>query len=151
MEVVYLAARYDRKAELLPYVEQLTAAGIDCTSRWITEEPDLETIPERGRQQHLIKWSLNDAADVAEADTLVFFSEELGEDGDFLFHDDEGNLWTPAVWARGGRHVEFGMAIAFGLRVIVIGPRMNIFHHLPQVDVFESWEEFAAKELAVSG
>lgn len=42
---------------------------------------------------------------------------------------------------RGGRHVEFGIALANGARVIVVGHRENIFHWLPQIEFFETWEQ----------
>lgn len=42
---------------------------------------------------------------------------------------------------RGGRHVEFGGALALGKRLIVIGHRENIFHCLPQVEFFGCWED----------
>jgi hypothetical protein len=36
---------------------------------------------------------------------------------------------------KGGRHVEFGLAVAAGKRLVVIGPRENVFHCLPGVSV----------------
>jgi hypothetical protein len=38
---------------------------------------------------------------------------------------------------RGGRHVEFGAAVATGKRLIVVGHRENLFHHLPGVEFFD--------------
>ena len=35
-----------------------------------------------------------------------------------------------SVLATGGSHVEFGLALAQGKRVIVVGPRENVFHYL---------------------
>lgn len=46
---------------------------------------------------------------------------------------------------RGGRHVEYGIALALGKRVIVVGHRENIFHWLPQVEFVETWEAAKAK------
>lgn len=45
---------------------------------------------------------------------------------------------------RGGRHVEFGMALAWGKRLFVIGPRENVFHCLPGVMAFPAWRSFLA-------
>lgn len=42
---------------------------------------------------------------------------------------------------RGGRHVEFGIALANKARVIVVGHRENIFHWLPIVEFFKTWPE----------
>jgi hypothetical protein len=43
---------------------------------------------------------------------------------------------------RGGRHVEYGIALANKSRVVVIGYRENIFHWLPQAEFFQSWDQF---------
>ena len=43
--------------------------------------------------------------------------------------------------SRGGRHVEFGLALAWGKGVVVVGPRENVFHTLPQVEHFWRWPE----------
>ena len=58
---------------------------------------------------------LIDQEDVLAADALVCFTEPPGDGG------------------SGGRHVELGMALALGRRVIVVGRREHIFHHLPEV------------------
>ena len=68
-----------------------------------------------------------DLEDVLRADCLVSFTEEPAA----------GVAWA----ARGGRHVEFGIALAMGKRLCVVGPRENIFHHLPRVEVFRSLTE----------
>jgi len=36
--------------------------------------------------------------------------------------------------ARGERHVVFGIALAAGKRICIVGPRENIFHHLFAVE-----------------
>ena len=48
-----------------------------------------------------------------------------------------GVAWS----ARGGRHVEFGLALAAGKRLCIVGPRENIFHFLPRVEVFRSTDD----------
>ena len=42
---------------------------------------------------------------------------------------------------RGGRHWETGFARGLGKEVVVIGPRENIFHFLPEVKQFDSKED----------
>ena len=44
-----------------------------------------------------------------------------------------------AELTRGGRHVEFGMALAWRKRVLVVGPRETVFHTLGQVEHFWKW------------
>jgi len=47
-----------------------------------------------------------------------------------------------AVLATGGSHVEFGLALAQGKRVIVVGPRENVFHYLlPDSQIFATWNK----------
>ena len=70
-----------------------------------------------------------DRDDVLRADALVLFTEE-GER------------------SNGGRHVEFGLALATGKSIIVVGPKEHLFHRLPEVRVVASREE--AVELLLS-
>jgi hypothetical protein len=117
---IYLAARFDRSSEMLDVAATLSRAGHFVTSRWIhgrQNAPDLVS-------------AVEDIEDLADADCLVSFTER----------PTEGVSWA----ARGGRHVEFGVAVATGKRVCVVGPRENIFHHLPRVEVFRSLDELIA-------
>jgi len=114
---IYLAARFDRSGEMLNVAGALSGAGHFITSRWIhgrQNAPDLVS-------------AVEDIEDLSEADCLVSFTER----------PTEGVSWA----ARGGRHVEFGVALAMGKRLCVVGPRENIFHHLPRVEVFRSLAE----------
>lgn len=43
--------------------------------------------------------------------------------------------------SRGGRHVEHGMAVALGKRIVVVGHRENVFHCLPEVEFFQAWQD----------
>jgi hypothetical protein len=45
------------------------------------------------------------------------------------------------VPARGGRHVELGLALCDGQRTIVVGHRENVFHWLPQIEFYNDWDE----------
>lgn len=61
-----------------------------------------------------------DLADVKRADVLV--------------------AMNPPGWERagtGGRHVEFGYALAHGKHMVLVGERSNIFHHLSDVHVVD--------------
>lgn len=132
----YLAARYSRREELCGYREQLQAMGHTVTSRWLNgdhqisdtglnvgndPEADQFTIAERER------FAAEDLQDVLAADVLVAFTEP-----------------PRSTASRGGRHVEFGVAIGQPMPVAVIGPRENVFHCLPSVLHCETFDEFAA-------
>jgi nucleoside 2-deoxyribosyltransferase len=126
---VYLASRYSRAQQNRLVRADLQALGHTVTSRWI--DGGHELTKEGSRQSdhaERIRFAQEDWADLMAADCVISFTEEPRQTN-----------------ARGGRHVEFGAALATGKRVIVIGWRENVFHCLPQVEFFETWEEaFAA-------
>ncbi len=138
---IYLAGRYGRRVELCGYREQLRALGCIVDAVWLNGEhqvgSDGNPIGEAGEKvvegrdldceaskQLRTKFALEDMEDVRMCNVLIAFTE-----------------MPDAKASRGGRHVELGMAIAWGKRVIVVGPRENIFCHLPKVVQYDSWEE----------
>lgn len=122
----YLAARYDRRVELCAYREDLKSLRFDVTSRWLDgahEQKDGDILDDSNRElAEVCAWQ--DLEDIGGAEVFVLFSEHGGS-------------------VRGGRHVEFGYAIArsrrTGYPVFVVGPVENIFHRLVDVVVFENW------------
>jgi len=104
---VYLAAAYSRAAEMRHVRNKLEAVGFQVVSRWI----DVELF--EGKEDKICASS--DCRDLRSADYLLFFSD------------------GPQATGKGGRHVEFGIAWALGVPVLVIGPKENIFHSLPGV------------------
>ena len=130
---IYLAARFSRREELRGYAGQLRADGPVVDVRWLSEEHDLPVgaPPEAG-----VRFALDDFEDLAASDAIVSFTEEPGK--------------ALGGGARGGRHVEFGVALGFlratvgaygPSRLLVVGWRENIFHYLPDVEFFETWDE----------
>lgn len=113
---IYIASRYDRRFEMLGVTGVLMRAGHSITSRWIEGRGDGPEVA-----------AAEDLQDVLRADCLVSFTEEPAA----------GVTWA----ARGGRHVEFGLALAAGKRLCVVGPRENIFHFLPRVEVYRNTAE----------
>ena len=138
---VYLAARYSRRLELCGYRDDLAAAGITVTSRWLDGGHQLDNagvpITEDGERRFeagdpaVDHWREHfadeDVKDVLAADTLIAFTEE-----------------PRTCNSRGGRHVELGIAIGACNRVIVVGPRENVFCWLPDVEHYPSWDAFRA-------
>ena len=122
---VYFAARLRRREELLGYREQATAAGLEVTSRWLTAETPAELNEEVWQGLAAL-----DREDILRAESLVLFSEPEHDGGS-------------------GRHVEFGMALALGKRVIVVGEIENLFQRLPEVAVVSNWHD--ALELLTAG
>ena len=82
----HLAARYARRVELCGYRDRLLSIGDTVTSRWL----DFRKMP---------SWSYGiareDCEDLMAADAVIIFTEIPNK-----------------VLATGGRHVEFGLALA---------------------------------------
>lgn len=133
---VYLAGRYSRRQELCEYARTLREMGFEVTSRWLSGDHELDG---RGLSVQAIpaeraRFAREDWEDVTSADWCISFTEE-----------------PRAEKSRGGRHVEFGAALALGLRCVVIGPRENVFHHLPSVVVHPTWDSWLATIAARTG
>jgi hypothetical protein len=143
----YFAARYGRHAELRQYRTEMLAAipGTVITSRWIDcHDGELEAsyTPDylNANPDECWKYGQHDLEDLADSDAIVSFTGDGGG-------------------GKGGRHVEHGIAIAYVdnhpwclregeelFRLIVVGPRENIFHCHPHTEAYPSWAEFLAAE-----
>lgn len=130
---IYIAARFDRIDEMNEIAARLRDAGhiVDC--RWLNGSHQLhpgadEVEAAQGNIPMAAQpFALDDVEDLSAADAILFFSEK-----------------PESHSKRGGRHVEFGMAIALRKRLFVIGPRENVFHCLPQVERYDCFENFMA-------
>ena len=140
---IYLAARYGRRSELCGYRDRLEAMHQNVTSRWLNgnhqigdggnpigdageslvEGDDGSDSPEAAAMRE--RFAIEDMKDVIHADMLVAFTEP-----------------PRCAPSRGGRHVELGMAIGMAKQVVVIGYRENLFCWLPDVQFFETFEDF---------
>jgi hypothetical protein len=118
---IYLAARYSRHPEMQEYAQKLRRYGYEITSRWI--EGDHDYRGDESAPADRLRFALEDWHDLCSADMVISFTEEPGKAG--------GRN-------RGGRHVEFGAALAMGKRCIVIGYRENVFHEVPEVEFYPS-------------
>lgn len=127
---IYLAARYDRLVEMRGYAEVLRNCGYSVDCRWLNGNHQLHPsvdeveaakghIPMEARP-----FAEDDVEDLFKCDALIFFSER-----------------PESHSKRGGRHVEFGIALAMGKRIMVIGPRENVFHCLSQVEQYDSFTD----------
>ena len=121
---IFLSARYGRKEELRGYAEELAAQGHTIKSSWFcqdeADDENLSFVQARGL-------ALSDLMQIAASDVFIAFTEQ-----------------PQSPYGRGGRHVEFGFAMyryGEGLlkAVIVVGPRENVFHALPEVHRIDSW------------
>ena len=123
----YIAARFSRRPECNELAHRLLALGHEVTSRWVKPETDhvMPTgLSAQAADSERKRFAMEDADDVHAADAMVSFMEE------------------PRSNSRGGRHVEFGMALALGHSLYIIGPRETVFHHYPGVSQFETADQF---------
>lgn len=91
---IYIAAKYAKRYELRPIVEQLRAMGHECTSQWIDNG-------EESKGQRAA--ALMDLQDVDRADMLLMIAEPYR-----------------SMNTGGGRWVEFGYAFAKGKRIVLV-------------------------------
>jgi len=123
---VYLASRYSRFPEMQAVREQLHALGHVVTSRWIDGDHQIndQGLSDEAKAEERTRFAQEDWDDLLAADWVISFTEE-----------------PRATNSRGGRHVEYGAALALGKRLLVVGYRENVFHCLPQVEFFGAWED----------
>jgi len=129
---VYLAGGYSTKEKLKTYVEELAAANITCTSSWLNEPYQADaTLATISTDAERVKFAMRDLIDINNSDVVVLFTVDPT---------------TPIV--RGGRHFEAGYTFALqitgylggGPKLVICGPRENIFYYLPQITVIPTWD-----------
>lgn len=136
----YFAARYSRNEEMRRYrdIIQAKISGACVTSRWIDQHGgnllNSFVSSKLNSDSHAECWIYGnkDIEDVEACHTIVSFT---GDDGT----------------SKGGRHVEFGYAMALGKRLIIVGLRENIFHTHPLAVRFSTFEEFLEYEVGING
>ena len=123
---VYIASRFSRRHEAHALGRRLQALGHTITSRWSL--PDSDHVKPVGMSKQAAdaerqRFAVEDIEDLQAADCCISFMQ------------------PPRDNSRGGRQVEFGYALALGHRMIIIGPRETVFHHLPGVEHYASAED----------
>lgn len=113
---IYIAAMYGQMEDMRPVAARLREVGHEVTARWIDGAED--TLSESSSGANM------DLDDIDRADCVLSFTQPYG-----------------TKTKGGGRHVEFGYAVAKRKRLIVIGERENIFHHLTYVEIVPSLDE----------
>ena len=117
---VYIAAPYPCRDYAERVMHLLEGHGVDVTSHWLKTPGGLTD-----------GYAREDLADVARADLLLALN--------------------PKDWAgrgTGGRHIEFGYALALGKPIILVGERSNVFHYLDTVNVIPDVAEAIVAEVA---
>jgi nucleoside 2-deoxyribosyltransferase len=118
---VYLAGMFFTKELRKAQAQELRDSGIEVTSRWIDETVPhtvtMKDIPDKYHEET----AQADLEDIDNADILIAFVPT----------DSELTQVSVATAARGGRHVEMGYALGSNKPIFVVGPKENVFHHLP--------------------
>jgi hypothetical protein len=121
---VYLDARYSRRQQMLAVREDLQRAGYLVTSRWIegAHQADFDRASPADFRV-MARFAAEDLEDLTAADLVISFQEVPRR---------------PST-NRGGRHVEFGVAVALGKPIVAVGPLEHVFTALPAVSCFSAW------------
>lgn len=114
-KIIYIAASYPRKAEAQQLATVLFLRGHFIASRWHREGP---------KKDNPALWPTDCLRDLVDLDACDVLLEITGD-----------NL------TRGGRHTEIGIALAAGKRTILAGPREQVFHCHPKIEVVSSTAE----------
>lgn len=121
MSQFYIAGKYTAKDRLIAERNIMRAAGYTVSSSWLDEPERTYYGPEEDiERQREMAW--RDVKEVNGATYIV--------------------LDTIDESATGGRECEWGGALFGGIvRLILIGPARNIFHHLADLR-FDNWADF---------
>lgn len=111
---IYLAASYSRVDEANTYAQLLRDDGHVITSYWLTRIPEHQQWSRR-------RCAEQDVRDILKADGVLVLTG------------------TPTT--SGGHHVEAGIGLAAGKRIVIVGPRQNVFHHLALVEQYATFDE----------
>jgi excisionase family DNA binding protein len=134
---VYLSSRFQRQQEIRQYAAQLRAKSVEVLSAWHDiESPSSDGFA--GIAAGRLSWlAMLDLQQLAGSNAVIVF----GEGVPFFSHQID----------RGVRHVEAGVALAFGKRLLLVGDRENAYHCLPDIECFPAWPECLARVLELRG
>ena len=109
---VYLAASWSLKNEMRQVRKLLNQAGHRVTSRWLDEpaEQSLAAHDLADDREIGARHAAQDLEDIDAAECVLVF--------------------TKVASTTGGLHVELGYALGRGKRVLICGPRVNVFQCL---------------------
>ena len=113
LQRVYIAGAYARKYEFRAHADLLRQLGVEVMSSWLDEPDDPDTHLRDVPWERQRAMSVRDIQQIGASNALIAFAEP--ED---------------SPHKRGGRHVEFGVALALQKAIYLIGKPECTFHHL---------------------
>lgn len=123
---LYVAGRFQSYAKVRGVIDRLQALGHMITYDWtrspeFTSEGEPVADPHNLPKQKLIEYARADLDGVLDSDAVVICAD------DFL----------------AGAYIELGYGLAHGCQIYVVAHnRWSIFYELPEVTLFESYDEF---------
>ncbi len=120
MSKIYVSATFARMMEARQIAERLIAEGHEITSTWV-----YQVLPNQNNPVQPGKAKEYGDRDLEETLKSTLLIQLTGDPKDI-------------VPTGGGRHIEFGIALAKQIPIIIIGPRENVFHHIEGVMVVAS-------------
>jgi hypothetical protein len=119
-----MAAKTARRGELLRHAVELEEDGHIVTSSWIREE-EVGISPAESQAPSV---AARNVEEIASSQVFLAYSE----------------LAASPHRGRGGRQVEFGIAVALGKRLILCGPPEHVFHRLTAVEHHDRFDAVRA-------
>lgn len=116
---VYIGASFVRREEIKELVRPRCRDHWEIVSSWLDQ-----TETEYPGPKKLEDYCKRDLKEIKCCDIFVEFND-----------DPEPGM------SGGGRSTELGLAIQLEMKIIVIGKRTNVFHHLPCVRLARDWSE----------
>ena len=104
MSKIYIAASYPRKKQAVLLAKKMRSEGHIIVSQWHDLDEGYDKM--MGMEDRAER----DFQNIKECDLFIEFT------GDNLSH--------------GGRHAEFGVALALGKEIKILGPREHVLHYL---------------------
>lgn len=114
MRRVYLAGRFSRRDEFNGYAVRLREWGLTVDARWLVEDHEWYGERDEDAVAAARSFAKDDLEDVSRADIVLVFTEPPNAGGR----------------NRGGRHVEYGIALALHKDILIVGEPENVFHNL---------------------
>jgi len=117
---VYVAAASYRQREARNVYRRLARHGLEVTGTWVFKRSlgEVDTFPTEAAR---------DLIQIQEADLVLTLTENPRA--------------RRPKYTTGGRHVECGYALGKGKPLVVVGPKENVFHYLPNVVQFDIIED----------
>lgn len=130
---VYLASYFDTRSRLLPIRDALTRSGLVITSRWLDE-------PHQATGAATLNEAVAASTTFKHSDLMEYAERDYND----IYDSDVLVLDTLDITPRGGREVEFGLALAWYKPCYVVGPERNVFHKMA-FGRWDTWDEALEK------